>query len=130
MALEGPKKILDGLKWVNQDPDKHAKVVAIKTKKNTALASLETAKVALEVLKKTLGAVGKAGTFIVDKGTKALINIRKADFAGRLGSISGGGVKLNLDLEWLGKKQNIKFNFNLKSPAKSIKALVDKLMKK
>jgi len=120
---------LDGLKWVNQNPDNSPKVAGIIAKKNTALVSLEAAKKSLEALKWTLGAVGKAGTFIVDKGSKGLINVRKADFAGRLGTINGGGVKLNLDLEWLGKKQNIKFNFNLKNPASSIKALGKKLLK-
>ncbi|MEM9824079.1 MAG: hypothetical protein AAF985_23540, partial [Bacteroidota bacterium] len=92
--------------------------------------SHQPAKEAIELLNKTIVEYGKTVKIIVEKGTNPIIKNRKADFAGRLGSISGGGVKLNLDLEWLGKKQNIKFNFNLKSPAKSIKALVDKLMKK
>jgi len=128
LALKGAQKVMDGLKWVNQDPDKSAKVAAIITKKHTAVIALEAAKKSLEALKLTLGAVGKTGTFIMDKGTDGLVNIKKVDFAGRLGTVSGGAVKLNMDLEWMKKRHKIKFNFNLKDPAQSIKALSKKLM--
>jgi hypothetical protein len=128
LALEGYKKVLDGMKFVNSNPDVDPRVAGLLTSKHTAIGSLELAKGSLEALKITLGATGKVATFVIDKGTDALINVRKADFAGQLGALSGGKVKLNLDLEWMNKPMNLKVDFDFKSPLKMIGSLAKRLM--
>ena len=66
----------------------------------------------------------------MENGTKGLINIRKADFAGQLGRLHGGAVSLKLDLEWMGKRQQIDFDFDFNDAAKSAVELAKALMKK
>lgn len=129
-ALEGYKKVLEGLGHLNTNPDVHPKVASLITSKLTALGTLEAAKVTLEGLKITLGAGGKAATFILEKGTDALINVRKAGFAGKLGSMSGGAVDMSLNLEWMGKPMDLRINFDFNSPLRTIAALGKKLLDK
>jgi len=130
-ALEGYKKVVLGLmKKFNTNPDADPRVIAMKANKNTALASLEAAKLFMEGLKKTLGFTGDVATFAIDKGTDALINVRKADFEGRLGALSGGAVKMKLQLEWMGKTKDVSLDFDFNSPAKAVAGLAKKLMGK
>ena len=104
-VLEGAKLVMDGFKGMNTNPDLHPKVASLIATKGTALITLEGAKKTLDGVKWTLGATGKVASFAIEKSVDGLINIRKIDFAGKLGSISGGSVKLNTELEWLGKKK-------------------------
>lgn len=130
-ALEGYKKIvLELMKKFNTNPDADPRVIALKANKNTALGTLEAAKIFMEGLKKTLGFTGDVATFVIDKGTDALINVRSAEFEGRLGALSGGAVKMKMKLEWMGKSQNVNLDFNFNSPAETVKALAKKLMDK
>ena len=127
-ALNAAKLVMSGFKGMNTNPDLHPKVASLIASKATAIGSLEAAKKTLGGIKWTLGATGKVASYAIEKGTDFLINIKKVDFAGKLGNMSGGAVKLNTDLEWMGKKQNLKFNFNFNNPAKSITDLGKKLM--
>jgi predicted RNase H-like nuclease (RuvC/YqgF family) len=130
-ALEGYKKIVLGLmKKFNTNPDADARVIALKANKNTALGTLEAAKIFMEGLKKTLGFTGDVATFVIDKGTDALINVRSAEFEGRLGALSGGAVKMKMKLEWMGKTKDVSLDFDFDSPAETVKALAKKLMDK
>ncbi len=129
-ALNAAKLVLKGFDGLNTNPDADARVIALKTKKNTAYASLEVWNGTLEATKKTLGFSGKTITFLVDKGTDALINVRKADFEGKLNNLSSGAVKLNMDIEWLGKKKNVKINFNFDDPKKAVVEMAKGLLKK
>lgn len=128
VTLEGYKKVLDGMKVVNSNPDVHPKVASLIASKHTALGTLEVAKGSLEALKITLGTGGKVATFMIDKGTDALINVRSADFAGQLGSMSGGRVKLHLDLEWMNKEMDVNIDFNFKDPMSMIRSLGKRLL--
>ncbi len=128
-TLEAAKLAMSGFKGMNTNPDLHPKIVSLNASKTTALATLEGAKKTLEGIKWTLGITGNVASFAIEKGANLLINIKKIDFAGQLGKISGGSVKLNTDLEWMGKKQKLKLNFNLKNPTKSIEALGKQLLK-
>lgn len=127
-ALEGYKKVLQGLGKLNTNPDIHPKVANLIASKVTALGTLEAAKGALEGLKFTLGATGKAATFIIEKGTKALVNVRQASFAGQLGSMSGGSVDMKMKLEWMGKSQDLRIKFDFNSPVKTVAALAKRLL--
>ena len=129
-GLEAAKKVLDGLKWVNSDPNKDPRVVSLYAKRETALKSLDAAKLFLEGLKKTLGFTGKAATFVIEKGADALVNIREANFKGQLGSMSGGVVDLSTNLEWMGKKKKVRFKFDFNDAAASVKSLAKELLKK
>ncbi|MCB0630201.1 MAG: hypothetical protein R2824_25380 [Saprospiraceae bacterium] len=128
LALEGYKKVLDGMKFVNSNPDLDQRVVTLIASRHTAVGSLEVAKGSLEALKITLGRTGKVATFIIDKGTDVLINVRKADFAGQLGSVSGGKVKLDLDLEWMNKAMDVNIDFDFHDPLSMIRSLGKKLL--
>jgi hypothetical protein len=131
VTLEGYKKIVLGLmKKFNTNPDADARVIALKANQKTALGTLEAAKIFMEGLKKTLGFTGDVATFVIDKGTDALINVRSAEFEGRLGALSGGAVKMKMKLEWMGKSQDVSLDFNFDSPAETVKALAKKLMDK
>ncbi|PHN08105.1 coiled-coil domain-containing protein [Flavilitoribacter nigricans] len=127
-ALEGYKKILEGLGHMNTNPDIHPKVASLIASKVSALGTLEAAKITLEGLKITLGATGKAATFIIEKGTKALINVRRANFAGQLGSLSGGAVDMDMNLEWMGKQMDLRFNFDFNNPLQTVAALGKRLL--
>jgi hypothetical protein len=128
-ALEGYKRAVGGLKVFNINPDLDVRVAGLIGSKHTALGTLEVAKGSLEALKLTLGVTGKVATFVIDKGTDALIDVKKADFAGQLGAVSGGAVKMNMQLQWMGKPMNLKLDFNFKSPVETAKALAKRLMK-
>ena len=128
-ALKAAQVILNGFRGLNTNPDLDIRVSSLIAKKLSAIAGLKSAKGSLEALKFTLGVSGKAGTFIVDKGTDMLVNIRKANFEGKLKGLDGGMVKLDTELEWMGKKQQIKFDFNFHNPAKAVETLAKKLLK-
>ncbi len=130
-TLEGYKKIVLGLaKKLNTNPDADARVIALKVKKDGAMASLEAAKLFMEGLKKTLGFTGTVATFAIDKGTDMLVNVKKAEFEGQLGALSGGAVKMKMELEWMGKKKNMTLDFDFDSPAKAVGSLAKKLIGK
>lgn len=129
-ALEGYKKVLKGLGHLNSNPDVHPKVASLIASKVTALGTLEAAKGSLEGLKIVLGASGKAATFILEHGTKALINVRKASFAGKLGSVSGGAVDMSMNLEWMGKPMDMRINFDFNNPLRTVAALGKRLLDK
>ncbi len=128
-ALEAAKLVMSGFKGMNTNPDLHPKIVSLNATKATAIGTLEGAKKTLEGIKWTLGITGNVASFAIEKGVDLLINIKKVDFAGQLGKVSGGAVKLNTQLEWIGKSHKMKFNFNLKNPTKSIEALGKQLLK-
>ena len=128
-ALQAAKLVMSGFKGMNTNPDLHPKIVSLNATRATALGTLEAAKKTLEGVKWTLGITGNIASFAIEKGADLLINIKKVDFAGQLGKVSGGAVKLNTQLEWMGKAHKMKLNFNLKSPAKSIEALGKQLLK-
>jgi hypothetical protein len=129
-ALNSAKLVLKGFEKLNVNPDADSRMIALRASQKTAIGTLQAAKAALEGVKKTLGIAGKVGVFIVDKGTDALIRVRKADFGGKLGTIDGGAVNLNLDLEWMKKKHKITVDFNFKDMAKSVVNVGKELMKK
>lgn len=128
-ALEGYQLVLKGLKKGNSDPDLNPKVIAAKSSRLAALGGLKTARGSLEALKFTLGVTGKTASFIIDKGTDALVKIHAAEFEGKLDAVKGGAVKLDLDIEWMGKRKNMDLSFNFHNPVSNLKAFADRLMK-
>ena len=128
-TLEAAKLVMSGFKGMNTNPDLHPKIVSLNATKATAIGTLEGAKKTLEGIKWTLGITGNVASFAIEKGVDLLINIKKVDFAGQLGKVSGGTVKLNTELEWMGKSHKMKLDFNLKNPTKSIEALGRRLLK-
>jgi len=127
-VLKAAQLAMNGLKGLNVNPDLDVRVASLLTTKHGALITLESAKVTLEGLKFTLGVTGDVATYAIDKGTDAMINIRKANFEGKLNGLSGGFVNLNTDLEWLGNKKNVSFKFDFNDAANSVKNLVKQLM--
>lgn|GEM_PF-2477758 len=128
-ALEGYQLVLKGFKKANTNPDLDPKVIAAKSSKGTALVGLKSARGSLEGLKFVLGVTGKTASFIIDKGTDALIKIHAAEFEGKLDAVKGGAVKLDLDIEWMGKRKNMDLSFNFHNPLSTLKDFADRLMK-
>lgn len=128
LSLDAAKLAMSAFKGMNLNPDLHPKIVSMNASKATAIGTMEGAKKTLDGIKWTLGVTGKVATYAIDKGIDLLIDIKKIDFAGKLGTVSGGAVKLNTQLKWMGKTHKLKFNFNLKNPTSSIKAFGEKLM--
>lgn len=128
-ALEGYQLVLKGLKKGNTNPDLDPKIIAAKSSRLTALGGLKTARGSLEALKFTLGVTGKTATFIIDKGLDALVKIHAAEFEGKLDAVKGGSVRLELDIEWRGKRKDMNLNFNFHNPLSTLKDFADRLMK-
>ncbi len=128
-GLKAAKLVLDGLKWVNSDPNKDPQVIFLVGKKEVSLKAVQAAKLAMKGTEKGLGFGGNAAAWILEKGPDALIDIKKAEFEGRLGTLSGGAVKLKLQVKWLGKKHDLKVAFDFNDMTKSIANLSKELMK-
>ncbi|MFK7775637.1 MAG: hypothetical protein AB8F94_26075 [Saprospiraceae bacterium] len=128
-SLAAAKKVLDGLKWVNSDPNKDAQVIYLVGKKEISLKAVQAAKLALKGTEKGLGFGGNAAAWILEKGPDAIVDIKKAEFEGKLGVLSGGAVKLKLQVKWLGKKHDLKVAFDFNNTTQSIANLSKELMK-
>ncbi|MEZ5041057.1 MAG: hypothetical protein R2828_14260 [Saprospiraceae bacterium] len=128
-ALEGYQLVLKGFKQANTNPDLDPRVLSAKGSRGIALGTLKGARGSLEGLKFTLGITGKAASFILDKGTDALIKIHRVNFEGQLDVVKGGFVKFNLDIEWLGKRKDMDMSFDFHDPLRTLKDFADKLMK-
>ena len=130
LGLKGTQGLLDGMKHLNTNPEADIRVINLRASQKAAYEGLDIAKGAMEGLKKGIGFSGDAITFVVDKGTDAMINVKKVDFKGKLNKLSSGAVKLNMEMEWLGKKKTMKLAFNFKDPKKAALELAKKLVKK
>lgn len=128
-ALEGYQLVLKGLKKGNSNPDLNPKVISAKSSRATALGGLKAARGSLEALKFTLGVTGKTASFILDRGTDALIKIHAVEFEGKLDVVKGGAVSLDLDIEWMGKRKDMDMRFNFHNPLSTLKDFADRLMK-
>ena len=128
-SLKAAQKILDGLKWVNSDPNKDAQVMYLKSKRGVSLGGVKTAKALIKTTEKGLGIGGGAAAWILEKGPDALVNVEKAEFEGKLGVLSGGAVKLKLQVKWLGKRHHLKVDFDFYNSVESIANLSKELMK-
>ena len=126
-ALEGYQLVLKGFKKGNTNPDLNPKVIAAKSSKLGALAGLKSARGSLEALKFTLGVTGKTASFIIDKGTDALIKIHEVEFEGKLDAVKGGFVRLALDIEWMGKRKNMDMEFDFHDPLRTLKSFAKRL---
>jgi len=129
-ALATAQLALKGLNHLNTNPEADIRVINLRASQKAAEKSLEGAVVVLEGLKKAIGFSGETITFIVDKGTDAMINVKKVDFHGKLNKLSSGSVKFNMELEWLGQKKNMKLAFNFHDPKAAALELAKSLVKK
>ena len=129
VSLTAAKKVVDGLKWVISDPNRDAQVIYLKGQKGVALGAVKTAQAFITTTEKALGIGGGAASWILKNGPDALVNIEKATFEGRLGVLSGGAVKLKLQVKWMKQRHNLKVNFDFNNPAASITNLSKELMK-
>ncbi|MEM1120881.1 MAG: hypothetical protein AAGJ18_10565, partial [Bacteroidota bacterium] len=128
LALDAAKLAMSAFKGMNFNPDLHPKIVNMNASKLTAIGTLEGAIKTLEGIKWTLGFTGKVASYAIDKGTDLLVDIKKVDFAGKLGAVSGGAVRLKTELKWLGNTKKLNFNFNFKKPTQSVKDFGKRLM--
>ena len=128
-VLEAANLGLEGLKWVNKSPDLDPGVIALKGKKELALKGVQGAQLAIKGVEKGLGAGGAAVSWLLEHGTKGILDIQSAKFAGNLGVISGGAVELELKVAWLGKTQNIRVAFDFNDMVKSVANVGKELLK-
>lgn len=119
-ALETANLVLEGLKWVNKDPDLDPGVIALKGKKELALKSVQGLSLLLKTTANGLDFGGKAATWVLEHGTKGIVDVQQARFAGQLGTISGGAVELELKVAWMGKTQELKVAFDFNNLTQSV----------
>ena len=93
---------------MNKSPDLDPGVIALKGKKELALKGVQGAQLAIKGVEKGLGAGGAAVSWLLEHGTKGILDIQSAKFAGNLGVISGGAVELELKSGLVG--QNAKYS--------------------
>ncbi len=128
-SLNIAKKALDGLKWVNSDPDKDPQVIYLKGQRGISLGAVKSALALVKTTQKGLGIGGEATAWILEKGPDGIVNVEKAEFEGRLGLLSKKAVKLKLQVKWLGRRQTLKVAFDFGNTASSIANLSKELMK-
>ena len=129
-TLNGAKHVLNGLTKLNVDPNKDARLISARALQNTAKNTLKGAQHTLNGLKWTLGKTGEVGSFIIEKGSDALVKVRKAGFKGNLGKVHGAAVDLNLELDWLNKRHHITIKFNFNNAKASALEIAKKLFNK
>jgi len=128
-SLNIAQKALDGLKWVNSDPDKDTQVMYLKSQKGISLGAVKSAKALIKTTQDGLGIGGEATAWVLKKGPDGIVNVEKAEFEGKLGLLSKKAVKLKLQVKWLGKRQTLKVAFDFDNTAASITNLSKELMK-
>jgi len=129
-SLNIAKKALDGLKWVNSDPDKDAQVIYLKGQRGISLGAVKSAMALVKTTQKGLGIGGGAAAWILKKGSAGkVVTVEKAEFEGKLGVLSNKAVKLKLQVKWLDKRQTLKVNFDFGDTTLSIANLSKELMK-
>lgn len=71
----------------------------------------------------------KAAKWIVDKGLGGVVDVKSAEFAGRLDVLSGGNVSLKINTKFINEDFNTQIAFNFNDPADGAKILGDILVK-
>ena len=128
-TLDLAKKGFDALSWVNRNPDLDPEMVYLFSKKEVSLKSVQGTRLLIKGIEKGLGIGGEATSWILANGPDAIVDVKKAEFEGRLGKLSGGAVQLKLKVKWLGKSKDLKVKFDFYDTASSVKNLVEELMK-
>lgn len=117
LTLEGYKKTLDGL---SKAVDWSKRNIAANTVKLSGeiVKGFETA---------STGSM-QAAKWIVDKGLGGVVDVKSAEFAGRLDAVKGGNVSMAVNVKFLNDSHHAGFAFNFNDPASGAKALADLLL--
>ena len=128
-ALDAARLFLKGLHHLNVNPDADPRMVSARASQKTAQGTLIAARTTLEVYKKTRSDGGKLASFIVKEGLGKAVDIRSADFSGKLGTLHGAKVNLKMKVMWMGKLRDVNFRFNMKNPKDAVADLLKELRK-
>lgn len=69
-----------------------------------------------------------AAKWIVDKGLGGVVDVKSAEFAGKLDVMKGGGVSMKANVKFLDNSHNASFSFNFTDPVSGAKALASMLL--
>ena len=134
MSRESADKSLDlawlGLKalhHLNVDPDKDSRVIAARASQKAPTIALQSNKKTLELYFKTRKNGGKLAKYIVENGLAKAVDVRAASFEGRLGTVHGGAVRMELDILWMGKEKSLEMDFDFNDMAANVEALLREL---
>jgi len=116
-ALEGAVQVLEGLKVAVDWGQREAAVKTVQLA-STVVTGFETA---------TAGAK-QAGKWIVDKGLGGVIDIKSAEFEGKLDVLSGGKVSMQVNVAFLGNPYHAVVGFDFASPDSAVKTLASALL--
>ncbi|MFD0862074.1 hypothetical protein ACFQ1M_07630 [Sungkyunkwania multivorans] len=129
-TLNGAKHVLNGLTKLNIDPEKDGRLISARASHRSAQLTLEGTQKTMDGLIWSLGKTGKAAKFIVEKGSDAVVNIRRASFAGALGKVHGAKVDLDIELDWMNKRETLRMKFDFYNTAESIAGMGKSLLEK
>lgn len=103
------------------------RVAALYTARDVPKGLMEAAKGVLEVGKGVGVGTLTAAKWIVDNGSQILI-VNYAMFEGKVNSMNGGMVKMQVKGTYMGKPFDEKITFNFQSPIKSMEEFANKMM--
>ncbi len=109
--------------------DADPRMIAIHAKQKIPYATIESAKWVLKGGEVVSVDTLTAAKWIVDNGSKNIINITYASFEGKLSGVDGGAVSLHIKGTYMNKPIDKKVAFNFNSPLKSIEKFAKKMTK-
>lgn len=95
--------------------------------RNIAAETVKAARIVLNEFDKATTASMKAAKWIVDKGLGGIIDVRSAEFGGKLDVISGGNVSMKINVKFMGSGHHAAVAFNFSDPLSGAKALASTL---
>lgn len=108
--------------------DAAAEVTSSQTSRDIARGVLDQSQKAVDVFDKASTGSLKAAKWIVDKGLGGVVDVKSAEFAGKLDVLKGGQVNMKINTKFLDNSYNSGLTFNFNSPADAAKALANLLM--
>ncbi len=93
------------------------------SKRNIAANTVAASRIVLNEFDKATTGSMKAAKWIVDKGLGGVIDVRSAEFAGKLDVLKGGNVSMKANVKFMQEDYNASFAFSFPDPLTAAKAL-------
>jgi hypothetical protein len=93
------------------------------SKRNIAANTVAASRIVLNEFDKATTGSMKAAKWIVDKGLGGVLDVRSAEFAGKLDLLKGGNVSMKANVKFMNEDFNASFAFSFPDPLTAAKAL-------
>jgi hypothetical protein len=98
------------------------------SKRNIAANTVAASRTVVNEFDKATTGSLKAAKWIVDKGLGGVIDVRSAEFAGKLDLLKGGSVSMKANVKFMQEDYNASFAFSFPDPLTAAKALGNLLL--